>query len=57
MYLRTKPIHSSLLNDMGPWPLYIASGAALGLVMFAALAAIASAVARRDLAHARSRTG
>jgi hypothetical integral membrane protein (TIGR02206 family) len=57
MYLRTRPIHSSLLNDMGPWPLYIASGAALGLVMFAALAAIASAVARRDLAHARSRTG
>jgi hypothetical integral membrane protein (TIGR02206 family) len=52
MYLRNKPIHNSLLSVMGPWPLYIASGAALGLVMFAILNAIASTVARRDFVHA-----
>jgi hypothetical integral membrane protein (TIGR02206 family) len=48
MYLRSKPIHKSLLGVMGPWPLYIVAGAALGLVMFAALAAIARAAARHD---------
>jgi hypothetical integral membrane protein (TIGR02206 family) len=48
MYLRSKPIHHSLLNVMGPWPVYIAAGALVGLVLFAALAAIADAVARRD---------
>jgi hypothetical integral membrane protein (TIGR02206 family) len=57
MYLRSKPTHSSLLNEMGPWPLYIVSGAALGLVMFVALNAIASAAARRDVVQTRSRTG
>jgi hypothetical integral membrane protein (TIGR02206 family) len=51
MYLRTKPIHNSLLEVMGPWPLYIVSGAALGLAMFAVLTAIAGAVARRDIPH------
>jgi hypothetical integral membrane protein (TIGR02206 family) len=52
MYLRSKPIHSSLLNAMGPWPLYVVSGAALGLAMFVALGAIARAVARADGARA-----
>ena len=47
---RSKPIHHSLLNVMGPWPLYIVAGALLGLVLFAALAAIADAIARRDRA-------
>ncbi|HUO70092.1 MAG TPA: TIGR02206 family membrane protein [Solirubrobacteraceae bacterium] len=51
MYLRSKPIHNSLLQVMGPWPLYIASGAVIGLVMFLALNAIAGAVARRDTAR------
>jgi uncharacterized membrane protein YwaF len=48
MYLRSKPVHTSLLNEMGPWPLYIVSGAALALILFVALGAIASAVARWD---------
>jgi len=33
MYLRTKPVHNSLLSLMGPWPWYIAGGTALGLVL------------------------
>ncbi len=48
MYLSHKPIHQSLLNEMGPWPLYILAGALVGLVMFLILDAIVSAVARRD---------
>jgi hypothetical integral membrane protein (TIGR02206 family) len=50
MYLASKPIHNSLLNVMGPWPVYIVSGAVLGLVMFALLAWIADAVRRHDAA-------
>jgi hypothetical integral membrane protein (TIGR02206 family) len=48
MYLRSKPIHSSLLSVMGPWPVYIVAGAALGLVLFLVLGAIADGVRRRD---------
>jgi hypothetical integral membrane protein (TIGR02206 family) len=48
MYLRSKPLHNSLLNAMGPWPLYIASGAALALLMFLLLNVVASGVARLD---------
>jgi hypothetical integral membrane protein (TIGR02206 family) len=33
MYLRAKPVHKSLLSLMGPWPVYIASGVALGLAL------------------------
>lgn len=54
MYLRTKPSHGSLLSVMGPWPLYIVFGAALGLVMFAVLDAIAHALAGRDVRHSQS---
>jgi hypothetical integral membrane protein (TIGR02206 family) len=53
MYLRRKPIHHSLLNEMGPWPLYIASGAVLGLAIFMALNAIAGMVSRRDAVAAK----
>ena len=45
---RSKPIHNSLLSVMGPWPWYIASGAALALVLFAGLDLIAATARRHD---------
>ncbi len=34
MFLRQKPTGATLLDALGPWPWYIASGAAVGLFAF-----------------------
>lgn len=43
MYLRSKPVHASLLNVMGPWPWYIVSGIAVGLALLLLVAALTRA--------------
>jgi hypothetical integral membrane protein (TIGR02206 family) len=46
MYLREKPVHNSLLSVMGPWPWYIVSAAAFGLVLLFALQIVADRARR-----------
>ena len=49
MYLRHKPVHSSLLDLMARWPWYILETTVLALAMLLALQAFTNVVRRRDL--------
>lgn len=43
MYLRSKPVHGSLLSLLGPWPWYIGGAAGAGLIMLSVVAGLTHA--------------
>ncbi len=51
MYLRQKPLHGSLLSVLGPWPWYIVSAAAVGLVMLLFVQLVTARLQRLDPGH------
>lgn len=50
MYLRAKPVHGSLLDVMGPWPVYIFSTVVLALAMLFVLQLLADWLRQRERA-------
>ena len=44
MYLRTKPLHNSLLSVLGPWPWYIVGAAGVGLAMLFVVTGITNGI-------------
>jgi hypothetical integral membrane protein (TIGR02206 family) len=61
MFLRRKPAGGSLLDVLGPWPVYIATAGALGLALFLVLEAAARHYAGADaqgtVRHGRGAAG
>lgn len=53
MFLSEKPEYSSLLNVLGPWPWYIASTAAVALVLLVLVKLLTDWAQRRDPASAQ----